>query len=608
MALRVQNNLAALNTLRELNKTEREMHKTLERLSSGQKINRAGDAPADLVISEHMRSQIRSLGKALNNTENSISMIQTAEGALNEVSNSLVSLRQLVIHAANTGTNDVQMLEADQLEIDHLLNTLSQLAKNTQFGTRNLLDGSNATSGNAIGDGFEFVKAETTTKPSPAEGYKVHITQASTRAFLGAERALTLEDNLNQLEFVIKEGDRSVKFDLSKDLKFKDQLSRLSLTYQQMVADKGVNHPETIQRKADIEQKIQSVIAHKLQKEMDSAGLEIDVNVHRAPESFGKELTIDEITPNTDQFNFIAGLESQMEIGEDELLIFRHRKFGSEPFFSVSTNLPLFSKNSLLENGSYACNVGRDTEGTIGGSPETGGGEAAIGNGQSLTAAEGTYAEGLTIKYSGNDDIEIYEVFDALRRQKKGILIDRKNESASVDAVGESNTPEQEAEQNSKASKEILGYVHVTQSALAFQVGANQGQIVRMAIPSVHPKDLGKNVENDSGFHSLNEISVMNLENAEDSLKIVDQAIDDISRLRGRLGAFQKNALGTNLNNLRMSRENLTSADSNLRDADMAEEMSQLVKNQILFQAGTAMLAQANQMPQSVIQLLQSSN
>jgi flagellin len=91
---------------------------------------------------------------------------------------------------------------------------------------------------------------------------------------------------------------------------------------------------------------------------------------------------------------------------------------------------------------------------------------------------------------------------------------------------------------------------------------------------------------------------------AQDALLVVDQAIEEVSSLRGRLGSFQKNALETNLNNLRVAQENLTASESQLADTDMAEEMSNLVKNQILLSSGTAMLAQANQVPRSVLQLL----
>ena len=100
---------------------------------------------------------------------------------------------------------------------------------------------------------------------------------------------------------------------------------------------------------------------------------------------------------------------------------------------------------------------------------------------------------------------------------------------------------------------------------------------------------------------------MLDAEAAQDTLLLVDQAIDEVSKMRGNLGSFQRNALEANLHSLRVSKENLTASESMLADTDMAQEMSSLVKNQILLSSGTAMLAQANQVPQSVLQLLNSN-
>ena len=120
MSLRIKNNVEALNAHRHLLNNEKMLTKSLERLSSAQKINRGADGPAALVISEGMRSQIASLHQAADNNESAISLVQTAEGALNEVSSILVNMRQLALHAANSGANDRKMLQADQNEIENL--------------------------------------------------------------------------------------------------------------------------------------------------------------------------------------------------------------------------------------------------------------------------------------------------------------------------------------------------------------------------------------------------------------------------------------------------------------------------------------------------------
>ncbi|MBU8934549.1 MAG: hypothetical protein KOO62_11170, partial [candidate division Zixibacteria bacterium] len=142
MSLRINHNLAALNAHRNLVNTTAALSKSMQKLSSGFRINQGADNPAGLVISEQFRAQIAGLNRAIENSEGSISMIQTAEGALNEVNNLLISMRELAIHAANEGFNDADQLAADQAEIENAIATIDRIAANTQFGTKKLLDGS----------------------------------------------------------------------------------------------------------------------------------------------------------------------------------------------------------------------------------------------------------------------------------------------------------------------------------------------------------------------------------------------------------------------------------------------------------------------------------
>ena len=138
MGMRVNNNIASMTALRHLGATERNAQKNLERLSSGMSINTAADGPAQLMVSERMRAQIKGLEQAIRNSETSITMMQTTEGALSEVSSILLSLRQLSIHAANEGANDTQMLAADQSEVENLMASLDRISRNTQFGTKKI--------------------------------------------------------------------------------------------------------------------------------------------------------------------------------------------------------------------------------------------------------------------------------------------------------------------------------------------------------------------------------------------------------------------------------------------------------------------------------------
>ncbi len=292
MSLRINNNVESLNAHRHLINNDKQLSKSIERLSSGQKINRGADGPASLVISEGMRAQIGSLQQATDNNEAAISLVQTAEGALNEVSKLLVDMRQRAVSAANLGINDQNSVNASQKEIENALEAIDRISNNTQFGSKNLLDGS---------------------------------------------------------------------------------------------------------------------------------ALDADGN-------------------------------------------------------------PLVS----------------------------------------------------------------------------------------------------------------------------FQIGANQGQIASVSLPNVATNQLAVGVSNDSGFSSLSDLDVTTGKGAEDAMGVIDKAIEEIAVARGDLGAFQKNTLESNLTSLRIASENITAAESTIRDADMAVELAAFTRNQIMTQSATAQLAQANAMPKNVMALLAS--
>ena len=158
-SLIINHNTQALNTHRNLVNVDKRMKTSLEHLSSGQKINRAADGPAALMISEQMRAQIGSISQAISNAEIAVSAVQTTEASLDEVNRLLVGMRQLAIHAANEGANDFNMLEADQLEIRNSLDSINRISEMAQFGTRKLLDGSRGVNGVAAGKGLTYILA-----------------------------------------------------------------------------------------------------------------------------------------------------------------------------------------------------------------------------------------------------------------------------------------------------------------------------------------------------------------------------------------------------------------------------------------------------------------
>ena len=139
--MRINNNVMAFNAYRNLNATQNDMGKSLEKLSSGFRINRAADDAAGLVISEGLRAQVGGLQQATRNAQDGISVVQTAEGALTEVHSMLQRMRELSVQAANTGSNDQAAQQAAQDEINELAEEITRIGNTTSFGSIALLNG-----------------------------------------------------------------------------------------------------------------------------------------------------------------------------------------------------------------------------------------------------------------------------------------------------------------------------------------------------------------------------------------------------------------------------------------------------------------------------------
>jgi flagellin len=483
MGLRINQNISAVNTRRNLVENDRRLSKSLEKLSSGLAVNRAGDGPAKLIISEQMRAQIKGLNQAIDNSETAISMVQTTEAALVEVSNLLTSMRQLAIRANNEGTMDENMLAVTQLELVNALDTIDRLSANAAFGKKKLLDGSTGANGVGIGLGMEFVSAAPETRPSPIEGYEVKVFQLGAQARSKGTVVLTQQMIDAGEELTITEGGKTVSF---------------------------------------------------ITKEGDSREA-----------VFGK--LRNEVAKN--------GLQLNMLVDEQGVLEFEHKEFGSAPNFSVSSaTAGVLSPQSRVMVGATG---GQDIEGVIGG-------EIALGEGQVLTGAEGTRVEGLAVRY-----------------------------------VGDLTTPREAG-----PDAPFAGRVAAFQNSLIFQVGPNVGQTTAVSLVNTNTRVLGRGVNNESLYRSIRDIDITTAQGAEDAQRLIDASIDEINTVRGKLGATQKNTLEANLRQLRINTEELTSAESIIRDADMAKEIVEFTRNSIMTQSATAMLAQANQIPQSILSLL----
>jgi flagellin len=143
----------------------------------------------------------------------------------------------------------------------------------------------------------------------------------------------------------------------------------------------------------------------------------------------------------------------------------------------------------------------------------------------------------------------------------------------------------------------------LTSGSLRFQIGADADQSVQFSMPVVFANSLGTGAVSGA---SLNDLDVTSQQGASDAIRIIDAAVTQLAQMRGELGSFQKNFLESTSRSLEVARENLTATESSIRDANMAEEITTYTRLQILQNTGMSVLAQANQAPQNILQLLRS--
>ncbi|HLJ57243.1 MAG TPA: hypothetical protein VKT77_19560, partial [Chthonomonadaceae bacterium] len=150
MGLQINTNIAALDSLRNLQNVNNSVASSIQKLSSGLRINTAADDPSGLIISEGLRAQVDGLNQAITNSQEASNVIKTAEGALSTVSDLLRNVRTLAVHAANTGVNDQVAVQADQTQISSAIQSIQRIAEQTQFGNKTLLDGTSGTTASVV--------------------------------------------------------------------------------------------------------------------------------------------------------------------------------------------------------------------------------------------------------------------------------------------------------------------------------------------------------------------------------------------------------------------------------------------------------------------------
>jgi len=477
MPLGMKNNIASINAIKHLAKAQKEMSDSLTRLASGQRVNSGADAPESLVMSEGLRAQIAGVQQALKNTEFSLSMVQTAEGALVEVNNLLIEMRQLATTAANEGATDFGALISLQFQIRTAIEGIDRVSQFTRFGNKNLLDGSQGVTGMGGNEELVFLNATSKTISSPLSGYDVDINEMPLRASLIEDLD---DEDASGLQITLEEEDGAII---------------------------RVRNPEGATAVG---------FANRLQKAAFSANMNLDIRYDE----------------------------------DDEELTIEHREYGFTKGFTITS-----SKDGILVDDPFEPQLflGQDIEGTINDEPAEGDGLVLTGD------FNNSKTSGLSVAFLG-------------------------------DGTGNAGT------------------VTVAQNALKFQSGTSADEQIKVALNSTHSTVLGRGVDNTSGFENLSQIRLTSTQEAIDAIRLVDEALDQLSSMRGQLGSVQKHTLETNISVLRSSAEHLTAAESSIRDTDMALEIANFTKNQIITETAAAAVAQANQTAARVLRLLFNNN
>ncbi len=475
MSLRINLNTAALTASRYLGQTDNALGKSIEKLSSGYRVNRASDDPAGLVISQKLRAQIGGLGQAISNSNDAINMVKTAEGALNETHALLLSMRDLAVHAANTGVNDTASLAADQLQIDSAIDSLNRIAANTQFGQKKLLDGSAGFAASIVNT---VAIGSASFQSGAVAGYvDVAMSQAAAKAVLSG--ANTGYANANAT--------------------------------------------------------------------VDNAGT---ITINGTAIVIGATDTVQDVI---DAINGDASLNVTAAFDTNHVVLTGTTGYGSDKSFDYAESADILNGGA----GGNATISGADAQATI------------------------TWSDATTETFTSGTGLQM--IGDVT-----GSIINMTVAGGTAGAGSYANS------------------INVTAGSLTFQVGAYAGQTVEMTMSSVAANQLGvtaTGLVNTSW--TVADIDVTTSDGAQDALRLLDAAISEVSTTRADLGAFQKNILESNVSSLSIAKENIAASESSIRDTDMAAEMVTFTRNQILEQAGTAMLAQANGVPQTLLRLLQ---
>lgn len=633
MALTINTNVASLNAQRNLGKSQNDLAQSMERLSSGLRINSAKDDAAGLAISDRMTSQIRGLNQAARNANDGISLAQTAEGALTETTNILQRMRELAIQSAND-TNSASDRASLQAEVNQLKQEITRIAETTSFNDRNILDGSlsdaqfqvGASANETISFSISSAKAAALGDNALTSNNPSGIEAATTR---GADTSGGNNVAAQDLTIVGERGTEVVKIEadntanriaelvnISSETTGVSADARTTATLSDLAADGTVSfdlvgiNSSPISISASVTTTDLDPLVRAINTQLGSTGVSASLSSDK------KSITL---TQSAGYDINISGYKHSAADGELQSL----RVTGSE---GIGTN---------LVDGSNATNpqVEAMTTATLSNLSEAGAVSLTIGGTALGSAANIVDVSDLTPlldeinAISGTTNV-IASFTDVSGADKSQITLATTAGGANIALTAFSSTATgdqtidvtggdgaavsaaQIVETSAAAStitapvigtagdSTVIGGEVTFSSAGTYNVSSSVGEAAGSLFTGVADS------VNASTLNSVDTIDISTVAGATRAIQIVDGAIGQIDSLRGNLGAIQ-NRFESTISNLESVSENLSAARSRVLDADIAMETSAMTKNNILQQAGVSILSQANTTPQLALQLLQ---
>ena len=592
--MKINHNMGAMNSGRNMKVKGKDSSKSMEKLSSGLRISSAGDDVAGLSISEKMRAQIRGLEQASRNAGDGITLIQTAEGALNETNSILQRMRELSVQSIND-TNNESDRNAIQKEINSLTSEINRIANNTEYNTKKLLTGGDGKGIKAINLDFNGTEV-THTKGSDAvtKGMKVGVTISSNLS----SSIIPQPDGFN---FELKGVALSVRYVSDKA----NNVGHIQYANYGGVITGGnitiTNTDNGTIAASDVE-KVAKSTAELFQKQIDSNNsLKGEFKAYNK----GSQIIIEALDSNGTVSNAemkvtgIASSSNGLTITDVNTgnTVGNGTTIGKQdiPAKGASTTIDFSNVAATLDDIKALVDAGMSINGqTI----------------QFFDSTDGPYkgkAIGIDIKGVTNAEQLVDAIITQTQNKLHGVELTKDgNNKLVITSTTKGEHSKLEIFNGNSYNKDI---------EISLQVGSNENQSMLVSIGEMTAKGLGL-VGVGDGFRTVYEVDdgegnynvecsldVTTAKNAQNAIGIIDEATKKVSTQRSALGAYQ-NRLQYVVNNLNYSAENTISSESKIRDTDMALEITKNAKSDILLQAAQSMIAQANSAPEQIIQLL----